>query len=82
MKGVTAPVVASQGSFAEGAHKTAALRPRPFQSAPFRQDDGPGKNAEAQQDEQNNLGYRAGLLDQISDLATHRGCEKLSDKHH
>src|SRR5690348_309926 len=66
---------------AEGAHKAPALRPRPLQGAPLGQDDGPGEYAEGQQDEQYYLGYQAGLLDQVSDLATHRGCNKLSNKH-
>ena len=65
----------------EGQQEPPALRPRPFERAPLGQDNGPGKNAEGQQDEQNDLGYQAGLLDQISDLATYRGCNKLSNKH-
>ena len=54
---------------AEGAHEAVALRAGAAEQSPFGKDDGPGDNAENQQDEEDGFGDQTAGLDQTGDFA-------------
>src|SRR5260370_1061892 len=52
----------------ERAQESRALRARALQRCPLRENDRPGKNAEDEEDEENDLSHGAGLLHQLHNL--------------
>jgi len=58
---------------AEGADKTLTLRASAAQNAPLGKDDGPGKDAEGEQYDQNAFGDCTGLKDEIDYFAADEG---------
>jgi hypothetical protein len=54
---------------AEGANEISALRAGAVEQPPLGENDGPGKHAESDQQNEHGLGDRAGLKDEINDFA-------------
>jgi hypothetical protein len=66
---------------AEGPDKPPTLHPRPPQNAPLREDDGPGKDAEGEENQQNRFRDRARLKDEIRNLAPNHYREEEGPMH-
>ena len=66
---------------AEGAHKASALHPGAPQQTPFGQDDGPGEDAEGEQNQEYELGHRSGVGKHVQHLAANHDCRQREKMH-
>ena len=66
---------------AKGTHEPTALNPRPAQHPPFSQDDGPGNQAESEENEKNCLGDEARFINQVNDFTADECCQRRRIMH-